>query len=742
MSVQAVAERSGWQSRRVRRLPPSGTAYVAVTSAVALLAAGALATELEPTRAQWIAFALLLPLTTLAPLFRVAVGRNYSLHTGPAFIVAGALVLPPALLVALVVALHAPQWVRERYPWYIHLFNIGNYTLSALAAWLTVDAVGGGDGLRFALSGLAAAGAFVLVNHSLLAVMLRLGRGHGFRESGLFSASGLGVELVVAGLGVALGAFAYLNPWLLPALVAPLVLAHRSVSTLALLRESEERFRTMFESAPTAILLLGLDGRILAVNRSAETLLAYDADELLGMSTPELRHPDDAEEVAGLLATLARGDRDTVRLETRYVRKDGATVVTHLGAALIRDADGRPDYVIAMAEDVTEQRQLEERLRQSQKLEAVGRLAGGVAHDFNNMLTAIGGYTDFALEHAAAGSPLRSDLDEIRKATDRATLLTRQLLAFSRKQVLKPELLNLNGIVLELQSMLRPLIGEDVVITTQLDPALGPIEADPGQLHQVVMNLVVNARDAMPEGGRVSIETANADVDGDGADDDAIEPGRYITLTVRDAGEGMDEQTLAQIFEPFFTTKESAKGTGLGLATVYGIVKQSGGYVAVESELGAGSAFTIYLRRADEARLPAPEPASAVPRRTEPEEVAGRAVVLVVEDEEVVRGLVHQVLAGDGHEVFLAAGGEEAAELARSRRIDVLVTDLTMPGLGGRELAERLRAADPQLRVVFMSGYAEGAYGPEALPPRTAFLQKPFTFGELTGIVRDLLAVN
>ncbi|HUH16098.1 MAG TPA: PAS domain S-box protein [Gaiellaceae bacterium] len=740
MSGTAVADQTGWQSHRVRMLPRSAALYGVLVAATALAGTlGATPSNL-PTGEQWTLFALLLPFAALAPLFQVSVGRNHGFHTGLAFVVAGTLVLPPVLLLGLVLALQPAQWFRDRSAWYIRAFNLSNYSLSALVAWTAASAVGGEAGGGFALAGLAAAVSFVAVNHLLLAIMLRLGRGHSFRQSGLFSLTGLSGDLGLAGLGVALGAFAHLNPWLLPALVAPLVLAHRSFSTLALLRESEERFRTMFESAPTGSLLLSLDGRILAANRFANTLLGYDDAELLGTATSALRHPDDAEAVDEMFSSLTRGERDTFRLEARYVRKDGATVVTHLGAALIRDADGRPDYVIAMAEDVTEQRQLEERLRQSQKLEAVGRLAGGVAHDFNNMLTAIGGYTDFALEHAAPGSPLRSDLDEIRKATERATLLTRQLLAFSRKQVLKPELLNLNGIVLELQSMLRPLIGEDVVLTTELDPALGPIEADPGQLHQVVMNLVVNARDAMPEGGRVSIETANADV-GEG-DDDAIEPGRYVTLTVRDDGEGMDEATLAQIFEPFFTTKESAKGTGLGLATVYGIVKQSGGYVAVESELGAGSTFTIYLRRADEARVPTPEPAPAVPRSTEPEEAAGRAVVLVAEDVEVVRGLVHQVLAGDGHEVLLAAGGEEAAELARSRRIDVLVTDLAMPGLGGRELAERLRAADPQLRVVFMSGYAEGAYAPEALPPRTAFLQKPFTSGELTGIVRELLAVN
>ena len=377
--------------------------------------------------------------------------------------------------------------------------------------------------------------------------------------------------------------------------------------------------------------------------------------------------------------------------------------MTHLAVALVRDADGKPNFAIAMAEDVTERKLLEEQLRQSQKLEAIGRLAGGVAHDFNNMLTAIGGYTAFALEHAADGSPLKSDLDEISKATDRAALLTRQLLAFSRKQVLTPELLNLNGIVVEMQSMLRPLIGEDIVLTTQLDPALGPIEADPGQLHQVVMNLVVNARDAMPNGGNLTIETANADVDEIG--DGSIEPGRYITLTVRDAGEGIDEQTLGQIFEPFFTTKDASKGTGLGLATVYGIVKQSGGYVEVESEVGVGSAFRIYLRRVDDA-WHRPEPAVvAPPRHSDPTAAAKR--VLVVEDEDVVRGLVRQMLAGEGYEVLVAQDGEEAIKLAGRNTIDVLLTDLTMPKVGGREVAERLRESQPGLKVIYMSGYAE-----------------------------------
>ena len=412
---------------------------------------------------------------------------------------------------------------------------------------------------------------------------------------------------MLVGLGVAVGAFAHFNPWILPVLIAPLVLAHRSLATVALLRESEERFRTMFAAAPTAIMLFDREGRVLAANRSAESLFGYAEQELVGKLPTALRHPDDVAAGSDPFVELVRGERDSYR---RFVTKSGSTVVAHVATALVRDADGKPSYLIGMAEDVTEQRQLEEQLRQSQKLEAIGRLAGGVAHDFNNMLTAIGGYTALALEHAQIGSTLHGDLEEIRKATDRAAMLTRQLLAFSRKQVLMPELLNLNGIVLELESMLRPLIGEDVQLSTQLDPTLGPIEADPGQLHQVVMNLVVNARDAMPSGGAITIVTANADI---GENEDAIEPGSYVTLTVRDTGEGIDEQTLRQIFEPFFTTKDAGRGTGLGLATVYGIVKQSGGYVAVDSELGVGSAFTIYLRRADgvvpEPAEPAHEPA-------------------------------------------------------------------------------------------------------------------------------------
>ena len=734
MSVPALAEHAGWQSKRVRRLPADASAYAALVALGAGAAAAASILGRQPASDDLTTFALLLPLAALSPWFRVSVGRNHGFHTGPAFVVAAALVLPPLLVIALVLAMQPAQWLKDRSPWYIQTFNLSNYVLSALAATVAAQAVGGAEGGPFALGGAAAVIAFVLVNHALLAVMLRLGRGHSFRESGLFSADGLAGDAGLAALGIAVGAFANFNPWLLPALLAPLALARRSLSMVALLRKSEERFRTMFESAPTATMLLGTDGAIMGVNRSLEALLGYTEEEFRRLPPGGHVHPDDAGDGADLYAELVRGERDSYRREAIFVAKDGRTVVTHFAAALVRDADGKPDYVIAMAEDVTEQRQLEEQLRQSQKLEAIGRLAGGVAHDFNNMLTAIGGYTALALEHAQDGSALHDDLEEVRKATDRAALLTRQLLAFSRKQVLMPELLNLNGIVLELETMLRPLIGEDVALATQLDPALGPIEADPGQLHQVVMNLVVNARDAMPAGGSITIETANADV---GENEDAMEPGRYVTLTVRDTGEGIGDETLKQIFEPFFTTKPSGKGTGLGLATVYGIVKQSGGYVAVESEVGVGSAFMIYLRRADGLVQQPEHPPMSTPvgaRAAGPE----ATTVLVVEDEDLIRTLVDQVLRGEGYEVLLAADGSEAIELADRNRVDVLLTDLTMPGIGGRELAARLRESRPGLKVMFMSGFVDGADFPAAAPA-TGFLEKPFTFALLTERVRELV---
>ncbi len=727
MSMPATAATAGWRSRRMVRLSGGAYAYamVVLCAAVAATAATIALSDRVATSSDWLAFAVLAPLAAAAPLFGIRIGRNHGFHAGPAFVVAGALELPPELLVALAIVLFIPAWLKERFSWYIQSFNIANYVLAALAAYAVASLRGDGD-LRVGAVSLAAAIAFVVVNHVLLAPMLLLGHGHSVRESGLFGPLSLGVDCILASLGIAVALVLETNPVLLPTLIAPLVLAHRSLSTVSQLRRSEERFRAMFESTATATIIFDRRARIIAANGAAADLFGVPPETLTELSRDDLLHPD--EQGSDEFAELMRGERDHFRAERRLVNAAGETIWARTAVSLVRDADAKPEFAIGMAEDVTEQRELEERLRQSQKLEAIGRLAGGVAHDFNNMLTAIGGYNTLALERAPAGSPLHEDLEEIRKATDRAALLTRQLLAFSRKQILQPELLNLNGIVVDMEAMLRPLIGEDVVLTTDLDPALGPIEADPGQLQQVLLNLVVNARDAMPAGGALTIETRNADV---GDDDPAIAPGRYVTLVVRDSGHGIDAGTLEQIFEPFFTTKESGKGTGLGLATVYGIVKQSGGYVAVESEVERGTSFAIYLRRADESRQvrteepvePLPEPVSTVP-----------SSVLVVEDEEVVRRLVRQVLEQAGYDVADAADGAEALELAASRRIDLLLTDMTMPGLSGREVAEQLRAAQPELKVIYMSGYADGA-----LEQGVEVLEKPFTFDVLTEkIVRVL----
>ena len=350
MNGPAVAEQAGWQSRRVGRLPASASAYAALIEVLAAVAAVAALSDGIPAGYEWWRAALLLPLAAVAPMFRVAVGRNHSLHAAPAFVVAGTLVLPPALLVPLVLVMLVPQWLRDRYAWYIGLFNVANYMLSTLAAWAAVDLVRTDTDLGFAAAGLAAAVVFVAVNHVLLAVMLRLGRGHSFRQSGLFSATGLTMELVLAALGIAIGASVLFNPWILPVLIAPLALAHRSLSTVALLRESEERSRTMFAAAPTAIMLFDRTGRILSANRSAESLFGYSEQEMIGKLPTTFRHPDDVDHGDEAFGQLIRGERDSYRREASFVTKSGTTVVAHTRhctrprrgrQARLRDRDGR-----------------------------------------------------------------------------------------------------------------------------------------------------------------------------------------------------------------------------------------------------------------------------------------------------------------------------------------------------------------------------------------------------------------
>jgi len=380
-----------------------------------------------------------------------------------------------------------------------------------------------------------------------------------------------------------------------------------------------------------------------------------------------------------------------------------------------------------------ELRRLEQELAQSQRLESVGRLAGGVAHDFNNLLTAIAGHCELLLAALPAGDPTRHDADEILKAAERATALVGQLLAFSRKQLLQPRIVDLNEVVRGIEGMLRRLIGEDVELVTLLADDLGHVSADPRQLEQVIVNLAVNARDAMPAGGRLTIETQNAGPDADGA---GTKPGRYVVLTVRDTGLGMDERTRAHAFEPFFTTKEVGQGTGLGLATVYGVVSQSGGRIELESEPGAGTTFRVLFPHVDAA------PVEAIAQGEADRPAVGSETILVVEDEDVVRGLTRRVLLARGYTVLEAGEGKQALELAAAHAgpIDLLLTDVVMPGMSGRELGDRLAAARPEMRVLYTSGYTDDLVLARGVSGReTAFIAKPFTPDSLARSVRRTL---
>ena len=394
---------------------------------------------------------MLAPLAAAAPLFGIRIGRNHGFHAGPAFVVAGALELPPELLVALAIVLFIPAWLKERFSWYIQSFNIANYVLAALAAYAVASLRGDGD-LRVGAVSLAAAIAFVVVNHVLLAPMLLLGHGHSVRESGLFGPLSLGVDCILASLGIAVALVLETNPVLLPTLIAPLVLAHRSLSTVSQLRRSEERFRAMFESTATATIIFDRRARIIAANGAAADLFGVPPETLTELSRDDLLHPD--EQGSDEFAELMRGERDHFRAERRLVNAAGETIWARTAVSLVRDADAKPEFAIGMAEDITEQRELEEQLRQAQKLEAIGRLAGGIAHDFNNLLTVIVGYSMLAWS-AVAGRAAHEDLEEIRQAADRAAPLTRQLLAFSRKQILSREVLDLNEIVVDMEAMLR-----------------------------------------------------------------------------------------------------------------------------------------------------------------------------------------------------------------------------------------------------------------------------------------------
>ena len=501
------------------------------------------------------------------------------------------------------------------------------------------------------------------------------------------------------------------------------------------LRRSEARYRSLVQSAVYGIYRATVDGRFLDVNPALIQMLGYDSVEEVLLLDPQREVFVDPAEHDRLMHEFQRtGSLDSA--EVRWKRKDGNPIMVRLSGRGATAPDEADQALEIIAEDVTERRALEEQFRQAQKMEAVGRLAGGVAHDFNNLLMVVSGYSEVLLEQLDSNSDLLSKVQAIQQAADRATTLTRQLLAFSRKQLLELKVVDVNAIVADMDRLLTPLIGEDIRLTTQLAPDVGRTRADAGQLEQVIMNLVVNAKDAMPGGGKILIQTSEAKLDPTRPEHSFITPGPYILLSVSDTGAGMDQETQSRIFEPFFTTKEKGKGTGLGLSTVYGIVKQSGGYIFAESELGHGSTFLIYLPRVAD-----PSEHTNTKKTAQPPSGSSETVLLV-EDESSVRELVRDTLISRGYKVIDAADGLAGMQLneSYSGTIDILITDVVMPGMSGKELAQRVAAARPSIKVLFLSGYTEDAILHDgALDAGTAFLQKPFTLHGLARKVHEVL---
>src|SRR3954467_2191890 len=500
------------------------------------------------------------------------------------------------------------------------------------------------------------------------------------------------------------------------------------------LRRSERDLRSLIENAPYGIFRSDMEGRFLDVNPALVKMLGYERESGLLSTYPPKDVFTDLQQ-AEQLKELGESQQSFEGLEFEWKSRDGTAIVVRRSGRPLVGREGRVVSFEVMAENVSERRALEEQLRHVQKMEAIGRLAGGVAHDFNNLLMVIIGYTELLRENLPKDGDQRGYADAVWNAGKKATLLTSQLLAFSRKQVMSLRILDLNAVLQEVDRMLPRLIGEDVQLSIAQGAALGRVKADPGQMEQVIMNLCVNARDAMPRGGRLTIETGNASLDLESARKiGASSAGNFVVLTVTDTGSGMDAQTQSRIFEPFFTTKDKGKGTGLGLATVYGIVKQSGGYITVESEVGKGSRFDVYFpaidRTADSKIAPA---APEVPAR-------GNETVLLVEDEDAVRSLVREVLRARGYQVLEAQKSAQALEICKTHPgpIDLLVTDVVLPQISGRALAQQLGLARPQMKVLYISGYTDDKMLQHGIPG-TAFLQKPFSSDVLARTVRDML---
>jgi PAS domain S-box-containing protein len=501
------------------------------------------------------------------------------------------------------------------------------------------------------------------------------------------------------------------------------------------LRRSESNFRSLVMNAPYGICRCSSMGMLQDANPALVNMFGYaSAAELTGRHLGSLY--SDAQQWFQT-ADNFRASKEFTNLAIECLRKDGSSIVVRISGRVILNGKEGNSFEIFM-EDITETRTLELQLHQAQKMEAIGRLAGGIAHDFNNLLMVISGYSEFLLERLGPDPRLRGPAQEISNATQRATSLTRQLLAFSRKQILAPKVLDLNEAVTENLKMLTRMIGEDIDLVMVPGPALGAVRADPGQIDQVIMNLAVNARDAMPQGGKLTIETANVSLDESFARiHSPLVPGEYVMLSISDTGTGMDSETQSRIFEPFFTTK-GAKGTGLGLSTVYGIVKQSGAYIFVESQPQRGTSFRAYFPRADARdEVPAVPEFPGLPRAER-----GQETILLVEDEVNLRHLARQYLEKQGYRILEAEDGAAALQIAAGHKdkIDLLLTDVVMPGMNGRELATQITAQRPDVRVLYMSGYTENAIGHDGLlDAGITLLQKPFSLPTLKERVRELM---
>jgi len=503
------------------------------------------------------------------------------------------------------------------------------------------------------------------------------------------------------------------------------------------LKRSESNFRSLVTNAPYGICRVDSRGHLVDANPALVASLGYEAaSELVGRNLSTL-YADGQQwfVLADYLKTL----QEFHGLDCEWTRKDGTTTAVRLSGRAISDASKTVTFEI-FTEDVTDRRALEQQLRQSQKMEAIGRLAGGIAHDFNNLLMVISGYSEFLLERLGPDPALRGPAKEISTAAERATSLTRQLLAFSRKQMLTPKVLDLNAVITENLKMLTRLIGEDIDLVMIPGSEIGAVKADPGQIEQVILNLAVNARDAMPHGGKLTIETSNVTLDEAYARVHApVQPGDYTMLAITDTGVGMDSETQTHIFEPFFTTK-GTKGTGLGLSTVYGIVKQSGGYIWVSSEPGKGTSFKIYMPHVTAEEVAAVEQPAAAASPAAKE--TAREIILVVEDEVNLRRLTRQFLENQGYTVMEAADGAAAVQICVAHQgiIHLLLTDVIMPGMNGRELAHRVSEIRPNIKVLYMSGYTENAIGHNGtLDAGITLLQKPFTLHALKAKVREVL---